>query len=393
MTRYRWVVLAAGAGAQGAFAAVVQGLPSLGPALRESFSLSLSQLGLVLASGSVGAMLTVFAWGVLADRIGERIVIVIGLGGSAAALVGASLASDVVALIAALALSGMLSASAIAASGRAVAGWFGRDERGFALGIRHAALPLAAALAALALPGLAALGGVRASLLALAAVSMLAAAFAAVYLRDPPGDAEDGQHRLGQALRDPRLLRLIAGAAAMTIVQWGTLAFVVTFLHEERGLTVGVAAAVLSGLQLAGGVTRVVTGRISDRRGQRVAPLRFIALAQAVVFASTAALLGASNALLLPVVLLGGSLAVSWQALPGTIAAEVARADDRGGALGFQTTVLVLAAALTPPAFGALVAATSWAAGFGSLAAAALISSVILRPLATSERTHGLRPA
>ena len=65
-------------------------------------------------------------------------------------------------------LAGMLGSSAIAASGRAVFGWFPRDERGLALGLRQTAVPVGAALASFTLPPLASAAGVDAALYALA---------------------------------------------------------------------------------------------------------------------------------------------------------------------------------------------------------------------------------
>jgi hypothetical protein len=49
---YRWTILAVGVGAQGALAAVQLGLPALGPVLRHELELSLSQVGIVLATVS-----------------------------------------------------------------------------------------------------------------------------------------------------------------------------------------------------------------------------------------------------------------------------------------------------------------------------------------------------
>ena len=70
--RYRWTILAVGVGAQTAISALRQGLPSLGPTLQSHFHLSLTQIGVVLGSVNVGIVLTLLAWGVLADRRGER---------------------------------------------------------------------------------------------------------------------------------------------------------------------------------------------------------------------------------------------------------------------------------------------------------------------------------
>jgi MFS family permease len=85
--RYRWVVLAVSVGAQAAFmGAVFQGIPALGPALRSAYGLSLAQLGFVLSSATVGVICTLLAWGAVADRYGERRVMVLGLLGAAVAL-------------------------------------------------------------------------------------------------------------------------------------------------------------------------------------------------------------------------------------------------------------------------------------------------------------------
>ena len=58
-----WAILAVGVAAQTAISAVRQGLPSLGPALRDTYALSLPQLGVVFAAVSLGIVLTLFACG------------------------------------------------------------------------------------------------------------------------------------------------------------------------------------------------------------------------------------------------------------------------------------------------------------------------------------------
>ena len=77
--RYRWVILTVGTVAQGADAAVFFGIAVLAPALRERYDLSLTQVGVLLASVSIGATISVLPWGLLADRVGERAVIATGL--------------------------------------------------------------------------------------------------------------------------------------------------------------------------------------------------------------------------------------------------------------------------------------------------------------------------
>jgi hypothetical protein len=62
VTRYRWLVLAAGTAAQTSFSAVIVGLPVLAPALRDAHSLSLVQVGFVLDALWIGTLLTLLPW-------------------------------------------------------------------------------------------------------------------------------------------------------------------------------------------------------------------------------------------------------------------------------------------------------------------------------------------
>src|SRR5918994_560695 len=88
-SRYRWVVLGAGSLATAALAAVQGGLPALGPAIQETFGLSLVEVTAVFTAFALGTVATLLAWGVLSDRVGERFVIAGGLMAGAPPVVGA----------------------------------------------------------------------------------------------------------------------------------------------------------------------------------------------------------------------------------------------------------------------------------------------------------------
>jgi sugar phosphate permease len=97
--KYRWTVLAAGVVAQAAYAATGLGLPAIAPAIRQDFDLTLTQTGVVLAAGFLGSLATLLVWGIVADVVGERIVISVGLATSAGALVWAGYASSFATLV------------------------------------------------------------------------------------------------------------------------------------------------------------------------------------------------------------------------------------------------------------------------------------------------------
>src|SRR3954462_3778130 len=89
-------------------------------------------------------------------------------------------------LLVGLLVAGLLGSSSTGASGRAVMGWFARDERGFALGIRQMALPLGGAAACIALPQLVDAGGLKGAFLTLAGLWLTRAIAAVAFMRDPP---------------------------------------------------------------------------------------------------------------------------------------------------------------------------------------------------------------
>jgi sugar phosphate permease len=210
--RYRWAVLAAGTVAQATFSASTVGLGVMTPVLREEYGLSLGQIGALLSAAWFGACVTLLPWGLAADRYGERLVLALGLAGSAVCLVGAADAGSFEVLFGLLVVAGATGASVNSASGRAVMFWFSPRERGLALGIRQTAVPLGALLVAIVVPPLAAEGGSKAAFLFLAGLSAIGAAAGGLVLRTRAGD----EIELGpvlRTLRDRRIWRLSFVAA------------------------------------------------------------------------------------------------------------------------------------------------------------------------------------
>ena len=386
MNRYRWTILAVGVGAQAAISALQLGLPSLGPALRAKYGLSLTEVGAVLAAASWGVMLTQIPWGWLADRIGERIVIGTGLGMGALALAGAAFAPSLGWFVTGLVLAGAFGGAAGSASGRAVMGWFGRRERGMALGVRQMAVPLGGAIAALTLPWIAGLGGLKAALLALAGAAAVGAIAGVRWLREPPPPPPDRPVVVAPPpLRDRRVWRISFASGLLVCAQIALTAFLVLFLHDRHDMSVGDAALVLAAVQIGGALSRLWAGRRSDREGRRIAPLRRHGLAMAGGLLATAAFASGPLAVLLPVVIVAGVLTMSWNGLSFTATAEISGRARAGTALGLQQTVMRSISAGAGVAFGALVSLTSWGLGFAVLAVLPLAGWWVLRPLEPEE--------
>lgn len=380
MAHNRWVVLAAGTFAQATYSAIWFGVAVMAPFLRDDYGLSLGQVGLLISASLAGSVLSLIPWGLATDRVGERVVLLIGVGGCGIALLAASQAGSFDALLVTLVLAGFLGASVQSASGRAVMSWFAPAERGLALGIRQTAVPLGGTIAAVLLPALAAGPGLRSAFLALAVGAWLGAAVGLVLLRDaPPRRLEQ---ELVRPLRDRRLWLLCGGSTLYLAGQFAILGFVVLFLHEHRGFSNGAAAGVLATVQVLGGAARIGAGRWSDRLQKRIVPLLWIGVTLAVALAISAALVDASLWLLVPSLLVAGTLGLSWNGLSYTAAAERAGAARSGAAIGIQQTALAVGSIVFPIAFAAVVGAASWRLGYFLVALCPLAGYVALRPLA-----------
>ena len=375
---YRWTVLAAGVVAQASYAVTGLGLPAIAPAIRREFGLTLTQTGVVLAASFLGSVPTLLLWGLVADRIGERLVLAVGLAAASGALVWAAYASTFTLLVTALAVAGGVAAGVNSATGRAVMQWFAADERGLALGIRQMAVPLGGAIGAVALPLLEEHVSLRAAFVGLAVASAVGAIVAFTLIRVEPSQDRSG---LTRPLRDRRVWLICIGSSFFVTTQLSLLGFFVLFLHDHRGVSTAVAAAALAVTQVLGGISRIALGRLSDLIRMRIAPLRWVGLGIAISVAVLTVVLDASPWIVVPVLMVAATFGLSWNGLSFTATAETAGRARSGAAIGLQQTFLAVGGLVAPIAFAAVVHHASWRAAFALAALSPLLGYFLLSPL------------
>ena len=375
-------MLAVGTAAQASVSAVFLGVAVLAPQLKAHYHLSLGQVGVLLAATSIGMTPTLLAWGLLADRVGERIVLSVGLTASALVLAPAGFVSGNAGLVGLLVAAGAFGASVNAASGRAVMHWFPRSQRGLAFGIRQASLPVGGLVAALALPLIASWRGIGGAFVALAVAPAVAAVASALLLRETPAPASVVDTGL-RPLRSRAVWRLSWASGLFLVGQTATMSFSVLFLHAARGFSPHSAAWVLAGQQVLGVGLRVLAGLWSDRQRDRIALLRRLAFGIGLTLVLVSSVSGATRWLLVPSLVIAGGIGLSWNGLAFTAAAEIAGARASGAAIGLQQTALGIGGIVIPIAFSALVELSSWQAAFAAAAFFPLAGSMLLRPLET----------
>lgn len=376
MRRRRWAILAVGTLAQAATCSFLYGIPMLVPALREHDGLSLVQASLVVSAPIVGLLLTLIAWGALADRVGERLVIVTGVAVAAVFLAVIPLVTDLAAVATLLALAGASAASVNAASGRVVMGWFPVHERGLAMGTRQTAQPLGVALAALALPPLADGLGPRQALLFPAALCLLAAGAVYAVVVDPrrPVRASGAVAPASPYRGAATLARIHLSSALLVVPQFAVATFTLAYLVSQRHWDPAVAGRWIFGFQAVGAVGRIVSGVWSDRVGSRLAPMRQLALASAVLMAAIAVAAYLHQGWIAVGFALGAVVTVADNGLGYTAVAEQAGTAWSGRALGVQNTVQNLAAVATAPVLAAIIGNSRYGLAFAMVGGFALLA-------------------
>lgn len=387
--RRRWTILAVGTLAQAATCSFLYGIPMLVPSLRDR-GLSLFEASVVVSAPIAGLLLTLIAWGAAADRYGERVVIVSGVGGAAVLLALAAAEHGTAALVVLLFAAGAFGASVNAASGRVVMGWFPVTERGLAMGTRQTAQPLGVALAALVLPPLARAHG---PYLALAFPAALCAVMAlAVFwlVADPPRPARatDAAPTSSPYRGSSNLARVHLASTMLVVPQFAVGTFTLEYLVGQRHWDDAAAGRMVFAFQVAGAAGRILSGIWSDRIGSRLVPMRRLGVASAVLMVVIA--LGAYTEwwFVIAGFALGAVITVADNGLAYTSVAELAGREWSGRALGIQNTVQNVAAVVTVPLLAAVIGDSHYALGFALVTVFPLLA-VPLTPV-RAERTDAV---
>ncbi|WP_291050368.1 MFS transporter [Herbiconiux sp.] len=413
-----WTALGLGLGAQISGTVFVSAPAFLIPLLHTERGLSLAEAGLLASTPTIGMVLTLIAWGALADRIGERWVIAGGLALTAIAAFAAVQAQGYVALGLFFLLGGAASASTNAASGRVVVGWFPKDRRGLAMGIRQMAQPLGVTIAALCVPQLASGVGVGAALAVPAVLTAVFAVACAIGIRNPPRAPRAAAPDVARAANPYRssgfLWRIHAVSVLLVVPQFTLSTFGLVWLIAEIGMDPVIAGVLVGVAQFVGAIGRIGVGVLSDRVGSRVRPLAWVAVAAAammLLLAGLDAVLRATGAVpdattgavpdaaapassgptVLAALIAAGvlfviatSVVVADNGLAFTSVAEVAGSAWAGRALGAQNTAQFVAASAVGPAVGALIGVLGFPLAFAAVALCPVVA-VPLIPRASAE--------
>ncbi|WP_327590040.1 MFS transporter [Nonomuraea sp. NBC_00507] len=385
----RWWMLALGVNAHASVTLGLFALPLVMPEIMRHFGVSLTVAGIMANAPAFGILLALVAWGALADRHGERLVLGIGVSLAAVSFAAVAFVDRAWAVVVLLALAGAAGSAAMVGGGRIVLRWFQPPERGVAMGLRQVSFTLGMAVGAFTLPPVARAHGLPGVLLVCAGTSLLAAVLAAIFLAEPPHElAGRGTSPAGSPYRQPALWRVHATSALHVVPQIVVSTYGVSCLVElygwddvEAGRLFGVAA-------IGGAVIRIAAGRWSDRTGLRMRPLLLITFANVGVLALLAGGTLTRTWLGPAMLALAAVMTVAGNGLAYLAAGELAGPASAGRVLGTHNTIQNSVSLVATPLAGVLMESVGFWAGF----AAGLVFTLLSVPVVPvrSERPKGL---
>lgn len=374
-----WTLLGAAAIAQVGISFVDQGLPALTGFVKEGLALSAFQATLLTSTLITGRFLAAYAAGRVADRVGERTLLIWGCAGTGV-FVGAAAASPLRLLFVFLFLAGVASSAATPAGGRLIVSAFPRTRHGLALGLRQAAVPVGGLFAAALLPWFAHAGGWRLSV-ALAGAGAAIAAVPLLLVRTRPRTEPRSPSRLAHTVhRDRTIVLLSVWGCIFVSGQFALLTFLALDFEQRFGISLVAASLYVALVQGAGVAGRVGWGFVSDRmlsRGRKPLLLTLTVVGVAGPAALFAVPDSAPTGVLVAIVVLAGLGCIGFQGLMVAMLADAAGPERVGAATGYATTLLLISIAVTPPLYGLLADVTgSYRVVWGVLAAVLALAAI-----------------
>ena len=282
---YGWVIV--GTGTMVIIACLGFGRFALGmllPSMGTSLSLDYAEMGAVSTGNFLGYLLAVLASGLMASRLGEKRLIVVGLTLVACSMVAVSQAQDFRDVLVFYIVTGFGAGTANIPIMALVAHWFGRTQRGRAAGFIVSGSGLAIVFAGWAIPLINAyLGpeGWRWSWMLLGALVFIIALVSLKLIRNRP--AEMGLHPLGVSAHRSEShhrdihhshtgrilihLGLVYFTFGFTYVIYAT--FIVTTLVQERSFSETLAGEFWMWVGLVSIFSGPLFGSLSDRFGRK----------------------------------------------------------------------------------------------------------------------------
>ncbi|HFK1545347.1 MFS transporter [Bacillus albus] len=362
----KWVMLMFATIAQTTATLITYGVGAFSLFWKEEYALTNMESGLLVSVVNVGPLFCMLFVGRLLDQYNEKLLISI----SSFLLGGSFLLTNIVngfnGLLFVLLLVGMFYSVSQPGGSKVILKWFPKENRGLAMGIRQAGIPIGGALAGVLIPFFTIQYNVTYAINSMACICIIGGLLFFMFYKEPyvQEDARK-EHikisfltQLKVVIRKKELYPIYITGICMISLQMVLVGHFMKFLVREQSITSIVAGTVFSVMFFSGMIGRVVLAASSDvfYKGNRSTPL-FIAVCASIglILLLVMSIHTVTSEVLYGVSALLGFFSIGWFSLFIAEVAELASEDSVGITVSLALTFNQIAIIVAPALFGYIV--------------------------------------
>ncbi|HEK9102088.1 MFS transporter [Bacillus cereus] len=363
---YKWIVLMLATAVQASATLITYGIGPLAFFWKEIYHLTDMQLGMLLTAVNIGPLFCMLFVGRLLDQYNERVLI----GGSSILLGGSLLFIHVVerftGLLFVLMIVGVFYSAAQPGGSKVILKWFLKENRGLAMGIRQAGIPIGGAVAGAMIPILSVNVSLSFAIYVLSSICIAGGVLFLVFYREPLVHHEPVLNNKGisfwkqlkEIMSNKELYPVFFTGICMISLQMVLIGHFINFLITAKSISPILAGKVFAVTLFFGMMGRIVLAAVSDffYKGNRRRPLLISVFATCMCIFIL--ILNIHNLSVWSLFLMSGLLGffgIGWFSLFMVEIAETARQDLVGMTVSFALTLNQIAIILAPPIFGFIV--------------------------------------
>ncbi|KEK22694.1 MFS transporter [Bacillus gaemokensis] len=363
---YRWIVLMLATVTQASATLITYGVGPLAFFWKEIYNLTNMQMGMLLTTVNIGPLFCMLFVGRLLDQYNERLLIGVSsilLGGS---ILFINIVEGFTGLLFVLALVGVFYSTAQPGGSKVILKWFPKGNRGLAMGIRQAGIPIGGAVAGAIVPMISLKFSVSCTIYILSSICIAGGVLFLVFYREPFAHKESIPNnklisfwqQLKEVMHNKELYPVFFTGICMISLQMVLIGHFIKFLITAKSIPPILAGQIFSVTLLSGMIGRIVLATVSDffYKGNRRKPLCISVLATCtLIFILMLNIHNLSVGELFLFSSFLGFFGIGWFSLFMVEIAEKSREDLVGITVSFALTLNQIAIILAPPIFGFIV--------------------------------------
>ncbi|MDG0948081.1 MFS transporter [Bacillus paranthracis] len=363
---YKWVMLLFATIAQTTATLITYGVGAFALFWKEEYALTNMESGLLVSVLNVGPLFCMLFVGRLLDQYNEKILISISSFLLGSSLLLTNIVNGFNGLLFVLLLIGMFYSVSQPGGSKVILKWFRKENRGLAMGIRQAGIPIGGALAGVLIPFLTIQYNMTYAINSIACICIIGGLLFFMFYKEPyvEEEARKGHIKISfwmelkVVICKKELYPIYITGICMISLQMVLVGHFMKFLAGEQSITSIVAGTVFSVMFFSGMIGRIALATISDvlYKGNRRIPL-FIAVCASIglilllvmnIHTITSGILYSVSALL-------GFFSIGWFSLFIAEVAELASEEFVGITVSVALTINQIAIIIAPVLFGYIV--------------------------------------